>query len=448
MCAGARRYRRGRGTAHRSRGDGERTGAGALARAELSGRRAACDALPGDRPRGRRAALRPATRGAEQGDRPLRRQGLPRACGAGAAGAPGLLVRRGQPRRDRPVPGGRHPRGAHLLRQHDQEARRHRLRVRARSAHVRVRQRGRARKLAAAAPGATVFCRILVDGDGAQWPLSNKFGCDADMAVDLLVLAARAWPRRGRASRSTSARSSATRRAGTPALAGAAAVLRAAARARRGAAAGEPGRRLPGAVRRRGPPIEATAAAIARGAARGISATQQPQLLMRARALHSSATPACCAREVVLVSRKTLRRRPPLGVPRRRALRRAGRDRGRGDPLPDRARAATAGDAGRSSLAGPTCDSVDVLYERNRIRAAAGASSPATRRHPQPPGRTPRPTRPWASTASAPLTTYCIGETVTTSHFRRPRPAAGLRLGVAVPAAAAVAPPRHGLHAS
>jgi len=41
-------------------------------------------------------------------------------------------------------------------------------------------------KLARAAPGARVFCRILVDGEGAEWPLSRKFGCAPEMAVELL----------------------------------------------------------------------------------------------------------------------------------------------------------------------------------------------------------------------------------------------------------------------
>ena len=41
-------------------------------------------------------------------------------------------------------------------------------------------------KLAVAAPGARVFCRILVDCPGAEWPLSRKFGCHPDMAVSLL----------------------------------------------------------------------------------------------------------------------------------------------------------------------------------------------------------------------------------------------------------------------
>lgn len=41
-------------------------------------------------------------------------------------------------------------------------------------------------KLAEQAPGASVFCRLLVSSAGAQWPLSRKFGCSSQMAVTLL----------------------------------------------------------------------------------------------------------------------------------------------------------------------------------------------------------------------------------------------------------------------
>ena len=44
-------------------------------------------------------------------------------------------------------------------------------------------------KIAAVAPGAAVFCRILTSNVGADWPLSRKFGCAPDMAVDLLLAA-------------------------------------------------------------------------------------------------------------------------------------------------------------------------------------------------------------------------------------------------------------------
>ncbi len=45
-------------------------------------------------------------------------------------------------------------------------------------------------KLAQAAPGAKVFCRLLVANDGARWPLARKFGCDGAMAEELLAVAA------------------------------------------------------------------------------------------------------------------------------------------------------------------------------------------------------------------------------------------------------------------
>ena len=41
-------------------------------------------------------------------------------------------------------------------------------------------------KIARAAPGARVFCRFLFNCTGAEWPLSRKFGCDPEMAVDVL----------------------------------------------------------------------------------------------------------------------------------------------------------------------------------------------------------------------------------------------------------------------
>jgi ornithine decarboxylase len=41
-------------------------------------------------------------------------------------------------------------------------------------------------KIARAAPGARVFCRFLFDCAGAEWPLSRKFGCEPAMVVDVL----------------------------------------------------------------------------------------------------------------------------------------------------------------------------------------------------------------------------------------------------------------------
>src|ERR1700686_4467427 len=41
-------------------------------------------------------------------------------------------------------------------------------------------------KIARKAPGSKVFCRFLHDCAGAEWPLSRKFGCDTAMAVEVL----------------------------------------------------------------------------------------------------------------------------------------------------------------------------------------------------------------------------------------------------------------------
>ena len=42
-------------------------------------------------------------------------------------------------------------------------------------------------KLAEHAPGARVYCRLLVENDGAEWPLSRKFGTTVDVAKELMI---------------------------------------------------------------------------------------------------------------------------------------------------------------------------------------------------------------------------------------------------------------------
>jgi ornithine decarboxylase len=46
-------------------------------------------------------------------------------------------------------------------------------------------------KIGRSAPGSKVFCRILCDGAEAEWPLSRKFGCVPEMAPRVLELAHR-----------------------------------------------------------------------------------------------------------------------------------------------------------------------------------------------------------------------------------------------------------------
>jgi ornithine decarboxylase len=46
------------------------------------------------------------------------------------------------------------------------------------------------RNIAVHAPGSKVYVRVLTDGsEGADWPLSRKFGCNPEMAIELAVLA-------------------------------------------------------------------------------------------------------------------------------------------------------------------------------------------------------------------------------------------------------------------
>lgn len=52
-------------------------------------------------------------------------------------------------------------------------------------------------KLTAVAPGSVAMCRLLSDGEGAAWPLSRKFGCNPHMAGELLAAAADAGHRCG-----------------------------------------------------------------------------------------------------------------------------------------------------------------------------------------------------------------------------------------------------------
>ena len=69
-------------------------------------------------------------------------------------------------------------------------------------------------KIARAAPGSRVFCRILCDSVGAEWPLSRKFGCEPAMASTCSSTRIGSASSR-MACRSTSARNSATRTPGT-----------------------------------------------------------------------------------------------------------------------------------------------------------------------------------------------------------------------------------------
>jgi len=48
---------------------------------------------------------------------------------------------------------------------------------------------GELEKIARAAPGADVFCRLAIAAPGAEWPLTRKFGCHPEIATELLLRA-------------------------------------------------------------------------------------------------------------------------------------------------------------------------------------------------------------------------------------------------------------------
>ena len=45
-------------------------------------------------------------------------------------------------------------------------------------------------KVAEAAPGTAVVCRLVTSGEGSDWPLSRKYGCSVGQAVEILEAAA------------------------------------------------------------------------------------------------------------------------------------------------------------------------------------------------------------------------------------------------------------------
>ncbi|MBP5856302.1 type III PLP-dependent enzyme [Marivibrio halodurans] len=220
-------------------------------------------------------------------------------------------------------------------------------------------------KLADAAPGALIYCRLLTDGAGADWPLSRKFGCADAMAEDLL----RAAHGRGFTDLGISFHvgSQQTRLAAWDAV-----LDRVAALYDRLAADGihlslvNIGGGFP--ARYRGPapdPIryaEAVAAAVAArfGSARPVAVIAEP-----GRGLVADA--GVIEAEVMLVAEKG------DGDPRRWVTLDIGKFTGLAETMDEaiKYRILTPHDGGPTGpvvLSGPTCDSADVLYEQTDIR--------------------------------------------------------------------------------
>lgn len=219
-------------------------------------------------------------------------------------------------------------------------------------------------KVAASAPGATVLVRVLVSGAGADWPLSRKFGCEPDMAVDLLVQARTLGLDGAGVSFHVGSQQKQPAR-WDAALERAAGVLRAA------GAAGVPvslvniGGGFPATYSADVPPIGAYGQAIGDALRRHLRGLPVRVLCEPGRYIAGDA--GVLRSQVVLVSRKG------YGDQHRWVYLDVGRFGGLAETEGEAIRyqmvtSVDGGPVGPVILAGPTCDSVDVLYERTRYQ--------------------------------------------------------------------------------
>lgn len=219
---------------------------------------------------------------------------------------------------------------------------------------------GELEKLARAAPGADVFCRLAVSDAAAEWPLTRKFGCHADLAIELLCRARE----HGLTPRGVSFHVGSQQtepEAWRPAIASAAQVF--ASCARRGVTLDllNLGGGLPAHYATPVPPLSRYAEVIA-AALRHNFGTSPPQIIIEpGRYLVGDA--GLLRSRVLLIARKSLHAR------QRWVYVDAGRYNGLTETLDERIHyrlrsAADGGATGPVVLAGPTCDSTDILYQK------------------------------------------------------------------------------------
>ena len=216
-------------------------------------------------------------------------------------------------------------------------------------------------KVARAAPGSRVICRIHCDGTGAEWPLSRKFGCEPAYAADILEFAHRhdliahgisfhvgsqqhnveAWDR---------------------ALASAAAVFRACAERGMNLAMVNLGGGFPARYVRKTPKLESYGKAIFRSLRKHFGNAIPETIVEPGRGLVGNA--GIIEAEVVLIARRS----PEDEL--RWVYLDIGKFHGLAETIGELIRYPIRTPRDRDELApciiaGPTCDSVDVLYEKS-----------------------------------------------------------------------------------
>jgi ornithine decarboxylase len=219
---------------------------------------------------------------------------------------------------------------------------------------------GELEKIARAAPGAQVFCRMLVDAKGADWPLTRKFGCDPQMAAELLGRARMLGLRPCGVSFHVGSQQTDPAQ-WTAAIAAAAGIFRSCAGFGLDLDFLNVGGGLPAQYRTPIPPLADYAAAID-AALRKHFGSAQPELVIEpGRYLVGDAgVLRSCVLLIAKKSRRAARRWVYLDAGRYNGLPET-----QGESIHYRIRTPHGGGpAAPAVLAGPTCDSTDIIYER------------------------------------------------------------------------------------
>ena len=215
------------------------------------------------------------------------------------------------------------------------------------------------RKLAVHAPGSDVMCRLQTTGENAGWPLSRKFGCDLEMAAELLLMTRDLGLRAIGVTFHVGSQQTDPTQWRKP-LRESALLFAKLARKRILLDTVNIGGGFPVPYENNVPPVSQFAQAIGEAMEDAFGVSPPNLMLEPGRSLVAEA--GVIQSEVVLVSKKSRRdevRWVYLDV---------GKFGGLAETLDEsikyRLRTTRAGKAGSVVLAGPTCDSADILYEK------------------------------------------------------------------------------------
>jgi ornithine decarboxylase len=216
-------------------------------------------------------------------------------------------------------------------------------------------------KVARAAPGARIICRIHCDGSGSEWPLSRKFGCEPAYAVDILEQA----HRRGLVPYGISFHVGSQQHnieAWDRALASTAAIFRGCAERGITLSMVNLGGGFPAKYLRKTPKLESYGKAIFRALRKHFGNAIPETIVEPGRGLVGNA--GVIEAEVVLIARRS----PTDEV--RWVYLDIGKFHGLAETIDESIRYPIRTTRDRDEMApciiaGPTCDSVDVLYEKN-----------------------------------------------------------------------------------